>query len=178
MNILPAQIDGDRLWIGSQAIVIDDAAIPTSSPSRLAWATLRSKLSALTTVNLGIRPEQLQVSWTDPAGPSADPATQLPTRSTEPQAAASLAAVVTITEPLGREVLVRVELTDKTKPLILQCWTTGWTAERPLRSGDQVVLQFSWTDLYWFDPVTGQNLLNASDGNSLDSASIAGSVVK
>ncbi len=152
MNILPARIEGDRLRIGNQVILM---------PQSL-WALFTSS-GRLTAVNLGIRPEQVQ--WIH-ATRSSDLSPDLPSdllsedRSIQQAAdqsnrSATLIAIVTVTEPLGREVLVRAELSGTIEPLILQFWAT---ADQAIRVGDQGLLQFKLADLYGFDPETGENL--------------------
>jgi multiple sugar transport system ATP-binding protein len=86
------------------------------------------------TVNLGIRPEHLKL--------------------VDPGANFHLQATVTMIEPLGREVLVRVKLAAAAETV--QVWTTP---DRGLQVGEQVYLQFDLAHLFGFNPATGKNLL-------------------
>ncbi len=122
MNILQATYDGS-------AFQLDRQIIPC--PDRL--RTL--KLVPGQRVNLGIRPEHIQIA----------------------SSTTHLMVEVTLVEPLGREILVRavlpIESRGKATILSLQLSPTS----RP-RVGDRLPLQLDLNHLCIFDPTTGRNL--------------------
>lgn len=106
-----------------------DQQLPCPAPLQAAL-----KHHSETTVNLGIRPEHLKL--------------------VDQAADVELRAIVTLIEPLGREVLVRAKLSAE--PLTVQMWTTP---DRGLQVGDQVKVQLDLTHLFGFSSTTGKNLL-------------------
>jgi multiple sugar transport system ATP-binding protein len=101
-------------------------------------------LAAHPNLQLGIRPEHLQ--------PASAPA--------------HLSATVTVTEPLGRETLVKANLNcpnlepnlehDQPASIPIQFWAK---ADQPLQSGEQISLSLDLNELLAFDPISGKNLL-------------------
>ncbi|GAB4470545.1 MAG: ATP-binding cassette domain-containing protein [Elainellaceae cyanobacterium] len=122
MNLLSAVYSPGKFRIGEQAL---------SCPA--AWqASLQTRTDQ--PINLGIRPEQVQISPAREDG--------------------GLMAQVTLVEPLGRETLVRAVLPGVARPISLLA-----APEQAVRVGDRLSLQFDEQALFWFDPETGDRLL-------------------
>ena len=127
MNILSARYDGTDFQIDSHTI-----PCPVRFHSRLqAYQGQR--------VNLGIRPEHLQVVLEGTTH--------------------HIAVEVTLVEPLGREILIRarVPASDRTTPSIVSIQVPPDL--RP-HVGDRLVLQLDGERLFVFDPATGDRLDN------------------
>ncbi|NJO79307.1 MAG: ABC transporter ATP-binding protein [Cyanobacteria bacterium RM1_2_2] len=115
------------------AFQIGDQLLPCPLPLQTAL-----KHHTKPAINLGIRPEHLKI--------------------VAAEANFDLIATVTVVEPLGREVLVRADITAAADPITVQVWTTPNTK---VRLGDRLRLQLDFAHLFGFDPVTGKNLLLA-----------------
>ena len=129
MNLLPAVYEGDSLYL-----LAGEPASRLPCPDRL-QDKLRLRADRL--LNLGIRPEHIQVA-------------------ASPQAC-HLRVEVTVVEPLGRETLVRaIPLggNQPATPLIQFQVPPGLRVQR----GDRLPLHFDLTHLICFDPTTEKAL--------------------
>jgi multiple sugar transport system ATP-binding protein len=122
MNLLSATYDGSAFQMQGQVLPCPDS--------------LRSALRSAQgqRVNLGIRPEHLQLADTD----------------------AHLEAEVTIVEPLGREILVRaiVPTAEPAAPVL----NIQLAPELRPQVGDRLALRLDLDRLFVFDPTTGDRL--------------------
>jgi multiple sugar transport system ATP-binding protein len=122
MNLLSATYDGSAFQMQGQVLPCPDS--------------LRSALRSAQgqRVNLGIRPEHLQLADTD----------------------AHLKAEVTIVEPLGREILVRaiVPTAEPAAPVL----NIQLAPELRPQVGDRLALRLDLDRLFVFDPTTGDRL--------------------
>ncbi|MBI4783406.1 MAG: ABC transporter ATP-binding protein [Oscillatoriophycideae cyanobacterium NC_groundwater_1537_Pr4_S-0.65um_50_18] len=119
MNILPVTYDGEGFQLAGRMI---------PCPERL-----RSSLSPGQRLNLGIRPEHIQIAADRPA---------------------HLVVEVAIVEPLGRETLLRTHSIAPEAALV----NVQVAAEMRLKVGDRLPLFCTPERLVLFDPATGNNL--------------------
>jgi multiple sugar transport system ATP-binding protein len=122
MNLWSGEWDGTHLHLGPWQI-------PLGNPLALEFANLPPQ-----PINLGIRPEHLQVAAAD--------------------AKAHLTATVTLVEPLGKETLIRGTLTDTTMPIAFQVASSLFP-----KPGDRLGLSIDLKYVHLFDPVTGARLV-------------------
>ncbi|KAM3115123.1 ABC transporter ATP-binding protein [Phormidesmis sp. 146-33] len=120
MNLLPAIYTGSGFQIEGQTI-----PCPTALPAKLRLASGQS-------LDLGIRPEHLQVS----------------------QDAGHLITEVSLIEPLGRETLVRVRLPSGNRSSL----NVQTHPDLPLHLGDRLSLTLDFDHLFLFDPATGDRM--------------------
>jgi multiple sugar transport system ATP-binding protein len=122
MNILPVTYDGEAFRLFEPTV---GQTIPC--PDRL-----RSLLSLGQRLNLGIRPEHIQIAVDRPV---------------------HLAVEIAVVEPLGRETLIRTRFAPEAPIINVQV-----AAEMRLKVGDRLPLYFNLDRLVAFDPATGNNL--------------------
>jgi multiple sugar transport system ATP-binding protein len=122
MNLLPALFNGEQFQLAGQTI---------PSPHFMHQLGLSPGM----VVNLGIRPEQMQVA-----------------EARSPH----LKAQVEVVEPLGRETLVRAIVPTQQRQVEINLLVP---ATLPVKPGDDLPLHLKSDDLQVFDPQTGQNLL-------------------
>jgi multiple sugar transport system ATP-binding protein len=125
MNILHTTYDGTAFQIEGQTFSVPH--LPALS-----------QLTPGQRLNLGIRPEHIQIA--------------------SPEQPAQLTVEVTVVEPLGRETLLRTVLPIQhgaTAPTINVQIPPGL----PIKMGDRLPLQFDLDQVVAFDPTTGNNLL-------------------
>jgi len=137
MNILPVTYDGEAFQlIGQRLGQAETAEATIPCPEHL-----RSHLSRGQRLNLGIRPEHIQISGDPPS---------------------HLEAEVIVVEPLGRETLIRTRLAMPEGSQAVQI-NVQVAAEMRLKVGDRLPLYFNRDRLVAFDPATGNNLQILSD---------------
>ncbi|NET30535.1 MAG: ABC transporter ATP-binding protein [Cyanothece sp. SIO1E1] len=126
MNILQATYDGDSFQVNQQTIPCPP----------LVHKTL--PLKPQQRVNLGIRPEHLQI---------------LPTTNT----LGHLLVEVSVVEPLGRETLIRAIMAVD-EQTISQALNIQTAPEVKPELGDRLALQFDLDQLFLFDSITGATI--------------------
>ncbi|BAY11061.1 ABC transporter ATP-binding protein [Calothrix sp. NIES-2098] len=130
MNILPAIYQHDGFDVSGQLLEIP--------PNLLENLRLRQGQS----VNLGIRPEHIYINEPQRHGEHRE------------DKGGELVVEVRVVEPLGRETLIRVSLPDSSALLNVQIG--GGVRLHP---GDRLSLQLDLSQLFVFDPSTGDRIL-------------------
>ncbi|WOB45014.1 ABC transporter ATP-binding protein [Thermoleptolyngbya oregonensis NK1-22] len=148
MNLLNAVYLENRLHIGEQVLPCPAGLQSVLGDSRRESAPPRLRERVATrpgrSINLGIRPEQLQIAPDEIAPDGIAPDGE----------DGRLVAQVTLVEPLGRETLVRAKLPGVARPINLLA-----APERAVQVGDRLSLRFDERALVGFDPETGDRLL-------------------
>jgi multiple sugar transport system ATP-binding protein len=130
MNLLQATLEDNCFVISGHRLACPEA--------------VRSRFPNGAMFELGIRPEYLTIAQ--------------PTVRPEDAAASGLPVEVTVVEPLGRETMLRVKVLGVTPQAMPQALTLQVPISIPVQTGDRIYLQLDPSQIFLFDPKTGDRL--------------------